>query len=809
MGVAGPCLDLTQEGRAEVGPTIAGSILPAGISMSPHRPVFLDHARVFQASGCGMALVMAGNGHVLDVNEAWLAATGQCRAHCMAGTDIELGLFPNATARQAWMDEFAGAPDLLHSVSFAPRVGRPSLRALRARALTLDGQPCLLWELLARGPQQPESADTSALRLKMALEAGRMAVWDYDFAQDRLNWSDEVFALLGCTPFEVTLQDFMRMTHPHDMAMVQARFDQALAERKEFFAEFRMTRPDGSIGWVADYGTFEFSPDGAPLHVTGIVQDITEQRSAEAELRRHRDRLEEMVEQRTHAIRVEQAKLQNILDGIPGGVAYWSADGFLRFANDAHVEWTGLPASQVIGRRAEDFLPAEHVARMAPLISAVLQGHPQRSEVEVAHSTLGRRHAVLHYVPDRQGEQVMGFFVLGLDITELKKAQEAADAANVAKSAFLANMSHEIRTPLNAIVGMARLIRRAGLPVEQMERLDKLQAAGRHLTSVVDSILELTKIDAGKLELEERTLSVGALLDEVAGMLEATTAAKGLRVYIERPAFDHGLVGDPTRLRQALLNLFANAVKFTDTGSITLRAQVQPTGEARQLLRLEVVDTGIGIAPDVLKRLFGAFEQADNSTSRRYGGTGLGLAITRRLARLMGGDAGASSEPGVGSVFWFTALLKKLSTTPATAPGRHPHEPAATVLRRLHAGTRILLCDDDPIGREIAGELLADAGLSVETAVDGLEAVRKVRQSAPALVLMDMQMPHMDGMEATRCIRTFEPEAKLPIIALTANGFDEDRARCLAAGMTGFATKPLSPDELYDAVLAALESMRR
>jgi PAS domain S-box-containing protein len=546
-------------------------------------------------------------------------------------------------------------------------------------------------------------------------------------------------------------------------------------------------------------------PSGQAHELVLVQEDVSLLAQAEAEVRRHRDHLEELVEQRTREIRVQQAKLQTILDGIPGVVAYWSADGVIEFANAGHAEWIGLPAAQIIGRRAQDLLPPAHLARMAPFIAEVLQGHPRQAEVDFAHPRLGHRHAVLHYVPDRQGEKVSGFFVLAFDVTDLKQAKEAADAANMAKSAFLANMSHEIRTPLNAITGLAHLMRRDGLAPAQMTRLDKLQAASKHLAGIVDAILELTKIDAGKLELEERVLSVGALLDEVAGMLEATAAAKGLEVFIERPVCSDMLAGDPTRLRQALLNLFANAVKFTDSGRITLRARVEAEDDAGQLLRFEVADTGIGIPPEVLPRLFGAFEQADNSTSRRYGGTGLGLAITRRLARLMGGDAGASSESGVGSVFWFTARVKQLDSPPAAIVAQR-QEPASAVLLRAHAGRRILVCEDDPIGREIATELLAAVGLAVETAADGLEAVRKVLQSPPALVLMDMQMPLMDGIEATRQIRAAEAGARLPIVALTANGFDDDRVRCLEAGMNGFATKPLAPEALYDAVLSALEA---
>ena len=250
--------------------------------------------------------------------------------------------------------------------------------------------------------------------------------------------------------------------------------------------------------------------------------------------------------------------------------------------------------------------------------------------------------------------------LVGKRTAELVKAKEAAEAASIAKSAFLANMSHEIRTPLNAITGMAHLVRRAGVSPKQAEQLDKIDTAGRHLLEIINAILDLAKIEAGKFALEETDVSIHAILTNVAAMIQVSAEEKHLRVELAPPAAPPPpLLGDPTRLQQALLNYATNAVKFTETGSICLRARiVEETGEDA-LLRFEVADTGIGIPPEALSRLFAAFEQADNTTTRRYGGTGLGLAITRKLAQMMGGDAGAISTPNAGSTFWFTARLRK------------------------------------------------------------------------------------------------------------------------------------------------------
>lgn len=386
---------------------------------------------------------------------------------------------------------------------------------------------------------------------------------------------------------------------------------------------------------------------------------------------------------------------------------------------------------------------------------------------------------------------------------ELSLAKELAETASRAKSTFLANMSHELRTPMNGIMGMLELAKRRMTDPKGLDQLDKAKGAANSLLSILNDILDISKIEAERLVLEDVPLKIGVVIENLISVLGHKAAEKGLTFRCDVPAgLSHlPLMGDPLRLGQILFNLSGNAIKFTERGNITLRVRkVDETADSVQL-RFEIIDTGIGITPDVRDRLFRSFEQADNSMTRKYGGTGLGLAISKRLAQQMGGEIGVESTPGVGSTFWFVSRLRRREASAVQPVDTPSFLSAEERLREAHRGARILLAEDEPINQEVSRGLLETAGLAVDIAKDGEQALALARQHSYALILMDMQMPILNGIEATKAIRTSSPNTTTPILAMTANAFEEDRNTCLGAGMNDYISKPVDPQRLYEKLL--------
>jgi PAS domain S-box-containing protein len=635
--------------------------------------------------------------------------------------------------------------------------------------------------------EKEEAFQINETRWRFALEGAGDGVWEYNFQTGESFFSIQYRKMLGYGPedeFPSSIESFISRVHPEDRIILkETNRDYYSGFIQSHQQEFRMLTREGTYIWILDRGMLlNRTSDGAPLRIIGTHTDITDRKLSE------------------QALVFNEKKYRNILANMNLGILEVDNDEVIRYANQSFCQMSGFEPEELMGKNARDFLVmGETQQLMNEKVKMRVAGISDAYEIAVLNKRGQPRWWLVSGAPnyDDQGRMI-GSIGIHLDISEQKElqlelmeAREMAEASARAKETFLANMSHELRTPMHAITGMAALLSKTKTTERQKFFLSNIQTASDNMLAILNDILDLAKIESGKLGLEKVGFCPEEVLHRAIQVMNHRAEEKNLSLLLDyRPEGIHPvLLGDPHRINQILLNLLSNAIKFTEKGEVRLLCRLVEGNTERQVLRFEVQDTGVGMEKNFLDKLFDKFTQENNSISRTKGGTGLGMHICRELVDLMHGIIEAESEKGKGSAIWFEIPLE-LGRESELLP-----DDSQTRIENPIQGVHILLVDDNDMNRLIANTLLEKNGATVEEAVNGLQALDRLRDRRYDLVLMDIQMPLMDGLEATRRIRE-ELHILTPVIALTANALRSDLDHYLQVGMNDCLSKPFTEKEL-------------